>query len=62
MKLRWLIVGIVVAAAGSAFMIKHLVDTRKPALDFVDSSDDKNFSRFSHEMLDTDVDGTDILG
>ena len=62
MKLRWLIIGIVAAAAGSVFMMKHFVDNKKTILDFADSTNEKNFGRFSHEILETELDDAEFLG
>jgi hypothetical protein len=61
MKLRWWIVGIVAVAAGSMFVIKHLVDNKKAVLPFVDNSNEKSFSKFSHEMLETEFDDADYF-
>jgi hypothetical protein len=60
MKLRWWIVGIVAVAAGSMFVIKHLVDNKK-AFPFVDNNNEKSFSKFSHEMLETEFDDADYF-
>jgi hypothetical protein len=61
MKLRWWVVGIVAVAAGSMLIIKHLVDTKKTVLSIADSTHEKNFSRYSHEILDSDFDEIDYL-
>jgi hypothetical protein len=61
MKLRWFVIGIVAAAAGSMFMIKHFVEDKKATLDFVDNTNEKNFSKFSHEILETEFDDTEFL-
>ena len=60
MKLRWLVLGLVAVAAGSLVVIKHFVDNRKPVLDVVDTTDDKNFNKFSHEILDNEFDDTEF--
>ena len=62
MKLRWLIIGIVAVAAGSVMMIKHFVENKKTVLNFVDSTNEKNFGRFSHEILEPEHDDAEFLG
>jgi hypothetical protein len=61
MKLRWWVVGIVAVAAGSVFMIKHLVDTKKTILDFVDNNNEKNVGRYPHAISDAEFDETDFV-
>ncbi|MGD1046501.1 MAG: hypothetical protein ABR936_14425 [Bacteroidota bacterium] len=61
MKLRWWVIGIVAVAAGSMFMIKHLVDNKKTFLPFVDNNDEKSFGKFPHEILGTEFDDVDYL-
>jgi hypothetical protein len=61
MKLRWWVVGIVAVAAGSVFMIKHLVDTKKTNLDFVDNKSEKNIGGYPHATSDTEFDETDFV-
>jgi hypothetical protein len=60
MKLKWVIIGIVAAAAGS-FMLKHLVDTKKAFLPFVDNNNEKNYGNFPHEIFESDFDDADYL-
>ena len=61
MKLRWWVVGIVAVAAGSMFMIKHLVDNKKSFSPFFDNYNEKSFDKFPHEILETDFDNADYL-
>ncbi len=61
MKLRWFIVGIVAVAAGSIFMIKHLVDNKKTVLPFVDNNNEKSYGKFPREILETEFDDADYL-
>ena len=61
MKVRWLVIGIVAVAAGSMFMIKHLVDNKKAFLPFIDSNNEHRFGMFPHEMLETEFDDADYL-
>ena len=61
MKLRWFVVGIVAVAAGSIFMIKHLVDSKKIFLPFVDNNNEKSYGEFPHEILETEFDHADYL-
>jgi hypothetical protein len=61
MKLRWWVVGIVAVAAGSMFMIKHFIENKKAFFNFVDNNNEKSFSKFPHEILETEFDDTDFL-
>jgi hypothetical protein len=61
MKIRWWIVGIVAVAAGSMFMIKHLVENKKTISPFVDNNNEKSYGKFPHEIHETEFDGTDFL-
>lgn len=61
MKLRWWVVGIAAVAVGSIFMIKHLVDDKKPFLPFVDNDKEIGFGKFPHENLEVEFDGEDFL-
>jgi hypothetical protein len=61
MKLRWWIVGIVAVAAGSMFMIKHLVENKKTFLPFVDNKNENSSGKFPHEMFETEFDDADYL-
>jgi hypothetical protein len=54
------VVGIVAVAAGGVLMIKHLVDTKKPFLIFADNKNEKSFSRFPDEIIETDFDDADF--
>jgi hypothetical protein len=58
MKLRWWVIGIAAVAAGSMFMMKHLVDNKKTFLKFVDKNNEKSFGRFAHE---TEFDDAEYL-
>jgi hypothetical protein len=61
MKLRWWIVGIVAVVAGGMFMIKHLVDIKKTFPQLDDNKNEKSFSKFTHEILETEFEDADFL-
>ena len=61
MKLRWWVVGMAAVAAGSMFMIKHLVDNKKTFLKIVDNINEKSFCRFPIEIRKTEFDDTVFL-
>ncbi len=61
MKVRWWIVGIVAVAAGSVFMIKHLVDNKKTFLPFIDNNNEKSCGKFPQEIFETDFDDVDFI-
>jgi hypothetical protein len=61
MKLRWWVVGVIAVAAGSIFMIKHLVDNKKTPLNFVDNNNEKKYARFPNEIFETEFDDADYL-
>jgi hypothetical protein len=61
MKLRWWIVGVAAVAAGSIFMIKHLVDDKKTSLTIVDNNNEESYGKFPHEILETEFDDVDFL-
>jgi hypothetical protein len=61
MKLRWWVVGIAAVAAGSMFMMKHLVDNKKTFLKFVDKNNEKSFGRFTQEIHETEFDDAEYL-
>ena len=60
MKLRWWVVGLVAVAAGSIFMIKHMVDNKRMSLSFVDTDDKKSLNMFPHEIIEPEFDGMDF--
>jgi hypothetical protein len=61
MKLRWWVVGSIAVVAGGVFMIKHLVDSKKTDLNYVENTNEKSIGTFPHEIHDTDFDGIDFL-
>jgi len=61
MKLRWWIIGMVAVAAGSVFMIKHIVDNKKTDSPFVQNNNEKSDGAFPHEILETDFDDADFI-
>ena len=61
MKLRWWVVGIFAVAAGSMFIIKHLVDNKKTFLPFVDNNNEKSLGKFLHEISEIEFDDANYL-
>lgn len=61
MKLRWWVVGIFTVAAGSMFIIKHLVDNKKTFFPFVNNNNEKSFGKFPYEIPETEFDDANYL-
>jgi hypothetical protein len=61
MKLRWWVVGFVAVAAGGIVMMKHLVEPKKSFLPYSDKSNENNAGKFSHELLDTELDEINFI-
>jgi hypothetical protein len=61
MKIRWWIVGIVAAAAGSMLLIRHLVDNKKTFLNFVGNTTEKSLDKFPGNVLESEYDDADFI-
>jgi hypothetical protein len=61
MKIRWWIVGIVAAAAGSMLLFKHLVDSKKTFLNFVGNTTEKSLEKFPVNVFETEYDDADFI-
>jgi hypothetical protein len=61
MKLRWLIIGTIVAVTGGVLVLKHFVDNEEKYSDYRDSESGKNVGEFLPDIYQPEFTGEDYL-
>jgi hypothetical protein len=61
MKTGWWLFGTIAAVTGGVLLLKHLIDSQKNLLHFVESGSEKNFGEFPPEIPESEFDGIDFL-
>jgi predicted small secreted protein len=61
MKLRWWIVGTIVAVASGVLVVKHFSESKEKYLRLVSNNNEKNYSEFPADIYKSEFEGTEFL-
>lgn len=61
MNMRWWLLGMIAAVTGGVLLLKHVVDSKKDILHFVENGSEKNSGEFPSQISESEFDGIDFL-